>query len=105
MYLSNRQDSEQIVGVWISDDDPNWKMEFKGNGTCTDIYQGVISDTYSYEIWSRPSSNGNLTITMLRLTKTKSSESKIYEINALNQAYLTLEYVNLPGKLIRFSRL
>ena len=101
----SNQDQNQIVGLWINDDDPSWTMEFKNNGTCFEYYSGELSDHYTYEIWSEPSSNGKLTLTTLKLTETATNVSRIYDVNTLSEKYLVLEYFKAPGKLVMFSRI
>lgn len=47
-YLVDEQTN--IIATWISEDDSNYKLEFKNDGTCIEYYGSFVSGTFNYNI-------------------------------------------------------
>lgn len=47
-YLVDEQIN--IIATWISEDDINYKLEFKNDGTCIEYYGSLVTDTFNYNI-------------------------------------------------------
>ena len=42
--------SKDIIGIWISKDDSEWKIEFRNDGKCYWYYTNEDTETFSYSI-------------------------------------------------------
>ena len=98
-YRDQVSEKELIKGVWISQEDPNWRIEFKDNEKCYWYYTGESHDIYYYSIsTTSPQCGNNVSIgkkfSYLKLVNTvDSSDLYCYEINTLSNEYLTLMFV------------
>ncbi len=45
--------SKEIIGIWVSEDDEKWKIEFKPNGERIDYYEDELIDNSSYFITNK----------------------------------------------------
>ena len=43
-------EQEMIVGVWVSVEDPLWKMEFTADNRCINYYEGSVPDSSTWSI-------------------------------------------------------
>jgi hypothetical protein len=105
-FINNNPDQD-IIGIWISEDDPNWKIEFKTNGKCYWYYTGDDTDTYTYTITDLSNSinqtadfcgkivsAGKVESYYLKLVDTQSNDSLCYQIFGLTDSSLS---INLLG--------
>lgn len=98
-YRDQVSENELIKGIWISQDDTNWKIEFKEDGKCYWYYAGKQDDVYHYAIsYTSPQCGVEVPIgkkfSYLKLVNTLDpSDLYCYEINTLSNEYLTLMFV------------
>lgn len=105
-WLKDRQ--ENIIGTWISNDDPNLRLEFKNNGKYFRYYAGYDTEEFTYTIESEITSGG-LEITYLKMIVVKSEDFEIgkvleYDINALGDDRLVLNTSNERTNLMAFTK-
>ncbi|MDT7832220.1 hypothetical protein RQM59_07500 [Flavobacteriaceae bacterium S356] len=84
------QESQDIIGIWKSDDTPEWKLEFKNTGTCFWYYTGEPTKEFTYSIeTTTPQCNQNVPIgdkfSYLKLVDNSNQEQWCYEIFGLDQ--------------------
>tara|TARA_B100001059_G_C17283132_1_gene309189 strand:+ start:43 stop:465 length:423 start_codon:yes stop_codon:yes gene_type:complete len=103
-FTSNNP-NEDIIGTWLSENDTNWKIEFKSNGKCYWYYTGDSTETYTYSISDFSNSLGSTTdfcgktvssgrTESYYLTLTDSDSDKLcYEIFGLTNDHLSLNYL------------
>lgn len=97
-----------IIGTWISEENHNYKMVFSGN-TCTWIYSGQPSTTYSFKLSnSSPQCGEVVPVTTvsnyLKLVNVNNNSDAIcYEVYSLSETTLTLRPIDQSGFLV-FNR-
>lgn len=100
----NHQDST-LLGTWISEEDNNWKLEFK-NDTCLSTYIGSSTDTYKYTISNTSPQCGEVVdidqySNYLQLTNVSDTTDKIcYLINGVTDTALSLSPINRGGAFV-----
>jgi len=99
------QEEDLIIGEWVSIEDNNWRLNFNNQGKCYDYYQGTIETTYFYSITEETANNG-VVFSYLKLVNINDSDDVYnYEINALNENDLALDYQgDLNEKLMLFEK-
>lgn len=99
------QEKDLIIGEWKSIEDNNWKLNFNNQGKCYDYYQGKLETTYFYSITEETATNGVVFSYLKLVNITDSNDSYNYEINALNEHDLALDYLgNLNESLMLFEK-
>jgi hypothetical protein len=101
--------SGNIIGTWISNEDPLLKVTYTTNGERKDLYENLLSDTYKYSITD--SCNGqklaeNYHI-FLRLTNLLGSDVTCNFINGIHtdsNGIVTLSITSERGKLYLFTK-
>lgn len=90
------QEDQLIVGTWVSEDDANVQLIFTSDGLQKDIINGILLETYTWQITESPTPSG-LIISHLILTNTEdSNDTYHFEINTLSEEWLVLVYQR-PG--------
>lgn len=99
------QEEDLIIGEWVSIEDSNWRLNFNNQGKCYDYYQGILETTYFYSITEETANNGVI-FSYLKLVNINDSDDVYnYEINALNENNLALDYQgDLNEKLMLFEK-
>lgn len=99
------QEEDLIIGEWVSIEDSNWRLNFNNQGKCYDYYQGILETTYFYSITEETANNG-VVFSYLKLVNINDSDDVYnYEINALNENNLALDYQgDLNEKLMLFEK-
>lgn len=100
-----RAQESSIIGTWVSEEDPNFKMVFEGN-ICTWLYASEPSGIFNFSLSNSTPQCGQEVLVdtetkYLHLIKTTNSTDEIcYEIYGLTQQYLTLRVIDKSGFLI-----
>jgi hypothetical protein len=99
------QEEDLIIGEWVSIEDSNWRLNYNNQGKCYDYYQGILETTYFYSITEETANNGVI-FSYLKLVNINDSDDVYnYEINALNENNLALDYQgDLNEKLMLFEK-
>lgn len=105
------KERENIVGVWYSESDKSYKLEFSTSGVCTAYYENIFLTSYSYSI-SNTSPQCGIEVLVdsdqeqtsyLQLVEiNNSSGGKCYEINGVGEL-LSLTSVD-NGNLLIMSK-
>lgn len=76
----------QIVGSWISQTNPNYKIEFFDNGKCKDYYGDKPNKEYTYYISTTcaDSTSANEKSLFVQLDEVDGLFSKCYQINGVH---------------------
>ena len=97
--------NQDMKGVWICTDDPNWVWKFRTDGKIYDFYSGKLSDTYSFSFEKiSPQCGKNVDVgplfEYLRITNINDSQDiQCYEILSKNEAYLQLRPLDKGGSI------
>lgn len=81
----------KIKGKWINDKTPGWKWEFKSDGKCYNYYDGTLTKTFSYSIFTENTPSGR-TLEFLKMVNINNQNEYIYELDIFNDK-LTVVYV------------
>ncbi len=112
VHAQVKVERKRIIGVWISDEDKKWRIEFKTNGECIWIYQGTKTiDTFIYRITdSMPICSLETSpidpsekVTFLELVDKKDGMKLCYEINGVSDKTLSITELEGGGYLL-FNR-
>ena len=96
---------ELILGTWVSEGCSSCKWVYDTSGKCTRYYNGSVYKKFSYTINIEKSVNGRLTHRILKLVNISNSENTYeYEVNALGENKMALEYLGGTRKLQYFIR-
>lgn len=106
-YIINER--ADIIGTFISDEDPRWKMVFSLNGKCYNYYDGNLIVTSSYTISNTtPQCGIDVVIdeseetSYLSITNDINGISECYEINGIT-ATLSLTAISTQ-KVLLFTK-
>jgi hypothetical protein len=83
-----QEESQNIIGIWVIDEEFTNKWIFNTNNTCRWEVNGVTINNFTYSISNEFSSNG-IEHTYLKLVS--ATETYEYEINSINNNKMTLE--------------
>jgi len=78
--------NQEIIGVWVSQDDLNYKREFiliNGVKTCNEYYENQLQDSHEYLI-SNTCNNENNPDSIYLSIITNLMDKECFEINAIN---------------------
>ncbi len=101
--LSSTQEKELIIGNWHYEDEVYNKWVFT-NDKCFWKYNGDITDTFNYQITEAAADNG-IDFSCLKLVDISNNDVYEYEINALTEDHLTLDYLgDMSVKLMMFEK-
>ena len=89
------KEREDIIGIWYSESDNNYKLEFFTSGVCIAYYENVILTTYSYTISNLTPQCGREVLvdpveqqtSYLQLYDINNGGSKCFEINGVNSLF------------------
>lgn len=103
--------NSNIQGVWVSEEDPNWKLEFNSNGHCYWYYTNEDTEVFNYSILTTSPQcgqnvkTGGLEDFYLRLIgQESSSEEYCYEILGVNSESLSISTIGLGVKNYYFNK-
>lgn len=110
-FSSFTSPDEEIVGVWVSEDDPNWRVEFTNTGLCywyyteedTDIFTYSISETSpqcGYEVRTGVTEDYYLQL----VDEDEDGDTQCYEILGVNDESLSLSTIGLQVKNYYFLK-
>ena len=102
--LQFKQEKELIVGTWNYIDEVNNKWIFTKD-QCLWQYDNETIDTFTYHITEETATNGVVFSYLKLVNISDSSDVYDYEINALNENNLALDYLgDLNEKLMLFEK-
>lgn len=91
-----------IVGIWVSEEDPNWLIEFRNDGNSIWHYENEDSEYYNYSIeYDSPQcgyevrTDVNNQFAYLNLTEPLGNDEECYEILGVNEETLSLSSISL----------
>ena len=102
-------EKEDIIGIWVSEDTPEWKWVFKSDGKCYDYYNGVLTDTYTYTLSTTSPQCGQVVptgdkFTYLKLVNDKDSNLTFcYEVFSLDKTNLEIRMFD-RASFLRFVK-
>jgi hypothetical protein len=109
-FIPNNPDQE-IIGTWISEDDSNWKIEFKTNGKCYWYYTGDDTEIFTYSISSTsPQCGYDVKVDLqnpkhyLSLIDQEDGEEYCYEILGVNNESLSLSTIAVSVNYMYFNK-
>ncbi|MFT5890626.1 MAG: hypothetical protein ACI9Y7_000719 [Dokdonia sp.] len=100
---------DEIVGVWVSEEDPNWSIEFTNTGLCYWYYSGEDIDTFTYTTSETSPQCGYEVRTgvvedyYLRLVD-EDEDTRCYEILGINDETLSFSAIGLQVKNYYFLK-
>lgn len=101
--------NSEILGSWVSNDDPNHKLVFSQNGSHTVYYNNLLSASYTYSITTQCKSQtlrGNYNI-FLKITDTEDNETYCQLLNGIHtdeNGVKTLSITIDRGKLYLYTK-
>ncbi len=109
MFFNQQNSHENLLGKYVSTEDPNWVWEFKSDGKLYDYYEGELSDVYYYSIENTSPQcgfevdEGPLFKYFIRTHINNPSEKFCYEIYGLQDGFLQLRYFG-TNSIINFKK-
>jgi len=101
-WLQERK--QNIVGTWICDSTPEWKVEFTNNGISYWHYPGETTEEYNYTVNSEITQSG-LEITFVKLINVNNPNDIIeYDINGLSNDKMVLTVLTPKIDYIHFTK-
>ena len=107
VFAQNQIQNEQewIIGTWLSETDPNWKLVFFTNGTCVQYYGSQILEMDNYFISNTtPQCEENVLVddktSYLMLTNQETAEEECYEVYGITDEYLNIRPIHKGGFMI-----
>lgn len=102
--LESNQEKVLIIGTWNYVNEPNNKWIFT-NDKCSWEFNGDLIDVFTYQITEETATNGVVFSYLKLVNINDSNDSYNYEINALNEHDLALDYLgNLNESLMLFEK-
>lgn len=102
----NNNDNSTIIGIWVSEADNNWKLEFKQDGTCISRYSTTNTVTYNYSI-SNTTPQCSIVVPVETYTNylklinaADTTDVNCYLINGINNTSLSLSIIDDGGTLV-----
>lgn len=94
--------NSSIIGTWVSQEDPAFKMVFNDKGKCYWYTKGKLSDSFDYTISNSSPQCGtkvlvNTKTSYLRLKDLSDNENYCYEINGITEKHLSLRTLDMGG--------
>lgn len=95
-----------LIGTWICDDTPEWKLEFDNNGKCFYRFEGEPTELYNYTIYNGFSDSGIEHTTLKLIDVNDSTNIREYGINNLTNESdnLVLEIVTPKVSYFYFTK-
>lgn len=101
-WLQERK--QNIIGTWICDSTPEWKVEFTNNGISYWHYPGETTEEYNYTVNSEITQSG-LEITFVKLINVNNPNDIIeYDINGLSNDKMVLTVLTPKIDYIHFTK-
>ncbi len=97
-----------ILGMWVSNDDNLWKIEFLENNIRKDYYEGVLEDTYTYSLTNTCDTNTSFSNDLFLKTIDSDSDITCDVFNGIhvgNNGITTLSITSEKGSLNLFTRI
>lgn len=100
------QESQDIIGTWKSDDTPDWKLEFKANGTCFWYFPGEPTEEFTYSIETTSPQCGKevdtgVNFSYIKLINVNDENNRYcYEVLSLNDEYLQIRFLDRGGNTL-----
>ncbi|WP_298515163.1 hypothetical protein [uncultured Kordia sp.] len=74
----------EIIGTWVSEDDPKIKLVFNSDGQCLEYYDSVLSDTFSYSISNQCEEELDVNTWFLKMIDSEDLDEYCYELYGAN---------------------
>lgn len=101
--------ASEIIGTWIAEDDPTYKLVFTQNGHMKTYYNNVLSSDFLYSITTQ--CNGQILTTdydiFLKLIDTEDNDTACNFLNGIHTAtngVKTLSITSESGKLTLYTK-
>lgn len=76
---------KEIIGTWVSKENPNYRLEFSENGICRDYYGGNVDKKYVYSISTTCGDNSAYRSLFIKIADQEGFFSKCYELKSVNK--------------------
>lgn len=105
IQINNQQKKDKIIGTWVSEKDPNWKIEFTKSNNCYWYYENSKTNSFTYYLSNEkggqvPHSNGSY----LKLKNVSNKNVLNYYVHGITEEsgdiYLSLEYDGKPRPML-----
>ncbi|WP_207430171.1 hypothetical protein [Sabulibacter ruber] len=99
------EEEASIIGTWVSEEDPKWKMVFTQDHQCLQYYEAELTETDAFTL-SNTSPQCELPVTVqentsyLQLSNQADQEKTCYEINGLSEENLSFRELGRGGAIV-----
>lgn len=76
---------KEIIGAWVSQENPEYKLEFLQNGICQDFYANKKHKKYHYTISTECGENSTYRSLFIKIQDNEGFFSKCYELKGVNE--------------------
>ncbi|EDP96678.1 hypothetical protein U8527_00055 [Kordia algicida OT-1] len=76
---------KEIIGAWVSQENPEYKLEFLQNGICKDYYANKEHKKYHYTISTQCDENSTYRSLFIKIEDNEGFFSKCYELKGVNE--------------------
>ena len=76
---------KEIIGAWVSQENPEYKLEFFQNGICKDFYANQEHKQYHYTISTECDENSAYRSLFIKIIDDEGFFSKCYELKGVNE--------------------
>ncbi|WP_156168360.1 hypothetical protein [Kordia zhangzhouensis] len=76
---------KEIIGTWVSEQNPDYKLEFMQNGVCRDFYANKPHKNYVYTISTQCNENSAYRSLFVKIEDEEGFFSKCYELKGVNE--------------------